>query len=501
MSRYIRAERRLTAILHDWRALALLYVLANCAAGLAAFYFRGPWLDEFATRVFADPSIPFAKAWSELWPTESNPPFFYMIARLVEGVAGDSLLARRAANTLPLVAMLGWFSLIAYRRPELRSFLALFAVFAFGGRIFLQDLPYYRSYFWQYAAEVCFIGATVVAYVDRSARLAWVQLLAVPFLLLLHQITAIYAAALIAALFVVDFKAGHWRRVAGWAIVGALSLGPLALFATSQWAHAPQVMSRVAWISAKSSGAALVEILNVFPSGLAQNGVAALGAIYVLATKLRPIGPWRGIALLMASCGAIATAVVLCINLFEPIVVQRYFSFPVVELAACLAIVLQPLAHQNPRFALAMLLNATVFLVGYGFPQIHKKMWERGGEIVGGIVQDCPSTRVRGGAQPADERESVGLAYLGRRHGFSVLPVAPDAPGDCPVLYWSEGNAPTEADLARFGGSLARATNFTANYGLPESLLSQAAAIRSNNGVILMVGGSQELKTRWKAEP
>ena len=69
------------------------------------------------------------------------------------------------------------------------------------------------------------------------------------------------------------------------------------------------------------------------------------------------------------------------------------------------------------------------------------------------------------------------------------------------MLYWSEGNVPSEADLARFGGSLARATNFTANYGLPESLLGQAAAIHSNSGVIVMLGGSPELKTRWKADP
>ena len=247
-------------------------------------------------------------------------------------------------------------------------------------------------------------------------------------------------------------------------------------------------MGEVDWIPRLGVLASLAEIGAIFPGAMAQNWAAAGCAVLALAAASRPRGRRAvTIALLLGSAIA-ATALVLAINAVKPIVVQRYFSFVFVECACALAVLIAPWLDSHRRVAWLAPLNAAAFLLTYGVTQAHKPLWERGAEQVAAIVRACPTARVRGGSRPEDPRETLGLTYLGRRHGFKVLPVAPDAPDDCPVLYWTEQNAPTDSEVAVFAGNLARAANAKAGYQLPEALLSAATAERTNNGAIIIVG-------------
>ena len=67
-----------------WGAISLVLLIVSAA-------FRGPWLDDFATFLFADPGVPWGRAIHQLWPTETNPPLFYALARLWWDMTGDGL--------------------------------------------------------------------------------------------------------------------------------------------------------------------------------------------------------------------------------------------------------------------------------------------------------------------------------------------------------------------------------------------------------------------------
>jgi hypothetical protein len=471
----------------NWRILACAVGMAACVIVVAACFLRGPWLDDFATEFYANPAIPLKQAWFELWPTETNPPFFYLIARWGGESFGDSLSARRLLNGLPLFAMIAWFVAAARGQPQRHGFLAAYAAVIFCGKIFLVSFPYYRSYFWQYAAETVFCGSAVIALIENRRSPDLGQLASLPFLVMLHQVTAIYAGVLIVALAAADFAAKRTRRaVAGIAACG-LSALPVLAFSWLQYRHSSQVLDQLNWIPANGILASIREIAAAFPMAMAHNWAAVGCGALALASMWRPAGPRATAIAVLVGSAAAATAIILVMNEFRPIIQERYFSFAYVECICALAVVVAPWLDAHPRVAWLVPLNSAVFLFTYGVAQAHKKVWERGAEQVAAIVRTCPSTRVRGGSQPEDIRETLGLAYLGRRHGFRVLPVAPDEPGQCPVLYWSEQNAPTDADLAAFGGNLARAANAKARYQLPDSLLEISTAERTNNGVIVIV--------------
>src|SRR5271155_808525 len=167
----------------------VLLVAMSCGIALVAAYCRGPWHDEFASMYFANPSVPWSRAWLGLWPSETNPPFYYMIARVAAEAFGRSILVGRLINVVPLAFIIFWFAFAWRRSPERRGFLIAYACLVFGGMSFLSMFPNYRSYFWQYCAAVVFIGATSRS--DRGRAPDPFQIAATPFLLLLHEVTAI----------------------------------------------------------------------------------------------------------------------------------------------------------------------------------------------------------------------------------------------------------------------------------------------------------------------
>src|ERR1700690_771830 len=143
------------------RAAVGLAGVAICGVLVAALR-RGGWGDEYITTYFANPAIPFGTAWAQVWARETNPPYFYLLARLWQEITAPSLFAHRLINVVPLAFLVAWFARTALRCPAHRQFLTCLAVLAFSGAFFMRYFPEYRSYFWQYCAELVFLGAASI---------------------------------------------------------------------------------------------------------------------------------------------------------------------------------------------------------------------------------------------------------------------------------------------------------------------------------------------------
>jgi len=468
-------------------SVAVLAVVAS-ALVLVGAYYRGGSFDEFATFRFADPSVPFGVAWRSLWPTETNPPFFYMIARVAVDAVGPSLFARRMVNLLSLLFLLVWFAIAVARNPAHRGFLAGLALFGFCGKVFVFYFPEYRSYFWQYCAELVFVGAATIGYLDRRRLPDPFQLAVVPVLVLLHQVTALYAGVLAALLILADLRRRFWLRAGSLALVCLLSAIPLVVSTWLQLHQSHHLAGLVAWIRPLGTFTALWWVAGYLPPDLAQNWIAILAAVAALMlTAYRPRGDTAALASLLAFAAAVATAAILVINRYLPLTVDRYFTFLAVEIACIMVLVVEPMLRAKPWLAGLIFLTSAIYLGASSVQLIRDRRWDRGAEMVAALVAQCPATRVHAGSLPVNDAEQTGLAFVAAPWHLHLLPVAPDVPGVCPVLYWTEYKPASRTELALFHGDAVRATNYRARLGLSEAVMSHTIAIKTQNGIILEV--------------
>lgn len=492
------------------RAAMGLAGVAVCGVLFAAFR-RGGWGDEYATVYFANPAIPFGTAWADVWPRETNPPYFYVLARLWQELTGPTLFARRLINLLPLTLLLAWFVRTALRSPAHRQFLACLAILAFSGSFFMRSFPEYRSYFWQYCAGLVFLGAASIAYLDRSDRLDrndWpdpLQLVALAFLMTLHQVTALYAGIVLVPLILVDLRRRRYRRATSLAAVAFLSLLALGLSSWMQMRDFQSVLDRVSWIAPHGPLTSLWLIVTSLPEALGGNWVViALGALITLLPRYRPRGAPASLILLIAGAAAIATLAVLAIDQRSPMVIARYFTFLTVEVMVVLSLAMVPLLTAR-RWVAIPVFAAAVYPVIHGTSSMSRDSRSLGdARKIADIVAQCPGTRIRSAASPATapqtveqitskageevEIQKIAITDVASAYHLTLLPLAPDQPKDCPVIYWT-GALITEAAISRHPGNLAAAVNEAGGFGLDAAALSHARVIATykNFGAILVV--------------
>lgn len=488
-----------------WPRAAL--ALAGVAIGgvLIAAYHRGGWGDEYATVYFANPAIPFGTAWAEVWARETNPPYFYLLARLWQEVTGSTLFAHRLINLLPLAFLVAWFVRTALRSPAHRQFLACLAILAFSGDFFMGSFPEYRSYFWQYCVGLVFLGAASIAYLERSERPDLFQLVALPFLITLHQVTALYTGIMLVPLIVVDLRRRHYRRATSLAIVAFLALLALGLSSWMQLQDFQSVLNRVSWIAPHGPLTSLWLIVTSLPQALGGNWVViVLGALIAFLPHYRPRGAAASLILLIAGAAAVATLVVLAIDQHSPFVIARYFTFLTVEVMICLSLAIAPLLAAQ-RWVAIMVFAAAVYPVIHGTSSMIRDRRSLGdARKIAEIVAQCPTTRIHSAASPGsapradeqftskggayDEINKIAIADVASAYHLTLLPLAPDQPNDCPVIYWT-GALITEAALSRHPGDLAGAVNEAGGFGLDAVALSHARVIETykNLGAILVV--------------
>lgn len=103
-----------------------LFALMAVVAVWAAWQ-RGPWLDEFWTLWLSRHDVPLMAAVRERWLIDVHPPFFTGMNWLVQTWAGNSIVARRLMNFLPLVASLLLTTTLCRRYPNNRKYIIICA--------------------------------------------------------------------------------------------------------------------------------------------------------------------------------------------------------------------------------------------------------------------------------------------------------------------------------------------------------------------------------------
>ncbi len=470
-----------------WNA-ALLFALGDFALLLISADYRGPSFDDFATFYFAEPSVSWGEAWRHLWPTETNPPLFYALARLWRDGAGVTLWARRMINVWPLLAAAFWWS--QRFRPassEQRQFLLIYALGAVSSYYFFKDFTFYRSYFLQYIAAFIFVGAATLNHLQQRRGLDGWQILAIPFLVNLHQVTTLYFGIFLALLLLIDLRARNLRRPLVMGGLALICLIPLLAFIWLQHFEQSAVMNHAAWIKPRSFIEALRAVLGFLPRALGQNWVLiAAGLIGLVGFTAQPaIRFWQRV---LGAAITLATLLLLAANEIVPLIVDRYFAFMTVVTIAILALASLRVAERFKWFTPLLLGFAAIYSGAEFNLALRDQGWRQGASRVAQEIAKCPTTHVHAGAFPANEFETAGLAFLAAEFGFITLPADQiERPTQCPVLYWSEISGPLAPNLASWQGDLVRAANASSSWALPEDMLTHASAERTKNGVIIIV--------------
>jgi len=243
-------------------------------------------------------------------------------------------------------------------------------------------------------------------------------------------------------------------------------------------------------------------ILRYLFADLGKNGVAFLAACVIpFLPRWRPHDLSASLIRPIAGAAAVATVSALIVNYRSPLVVDRYFTFLAVELMVIITLIIVPALTAQPKLATLVTANAAVFLIHTSIAVCHDRRWLADADMVAQLVAQCPETRVHAGSRPPKfgpdpaeiigpvQGEEIGLANIAVVDHLTLLPLSPDTPTACPVIYWTEYRGPTKLQIAQHHDDIVSAANDSAGFGLDAAALANAKAIptASNFGIILVV--------------
>ena len=271
--------------------LGILGALALLASGLW-FRFHGSlgesmWLDEAYSAYAAGKGFGFL--WHVVPSYETHPPFYYSLLRLWTLLFGDSLAGHRALGhvagvaVLPVIALIGRAVAEGSGLPPRRIAwgAAGFAALSIALVAMTREIR-------PYPVMILVYGGTILALVRlgnaaaRTGRIAvrpYLGYLAgLALMLWLHNLGALYAAALGTALLLVVLRPGLARRDWGWLVGGHLAVALAWLPALLILADQAPTWVRATWLT--FSWAEIPGKLGIL---YAAPGLAAGAALFVLA--------------------------------------------------------------------------------------------------------------------------------------------------------------------------------------------------------------------------
>ena len=471
-------------------AVILLVMAADAAL-------RGPWLDEFWTLELSDPGRGLSALVSDGWLRDTHPPAFNLWATLLSSLGINAIPWARLASNLPAAGLMIWAAVSFSRRiPGTRSYHLAMSLLVLALPLSVEAFANYRSYFWQIASLASLAAVTrhvVATPVDldfrRDLGLAAISILAVFGSMALHYVGAIFGGLLAAAVFFTALARGHWRWAMLVSVTGVaafVQVVAVAFLQARNWA----VDLDHSWIEASSIALAVAVPVALVVAALANN-LVPLAALWP--GSRRWTASERTFVALLAGVLGLGTIVVLVIDAFRPIMVDRYlFAVPVLVCAIMAAMAAKldrarPLRLLLPLWAVAMV-SGQFFLHGA------KPQWEEGARSVAKIVETCSTTRIYAASGwalgPAAEtraarREDAVFrrAYedLASEHGYEVRFLGQNEKarvtlGRCPVLVWYEHTPNNAEDDPRVAVEAAGLT------GIEEARLS---VLRSPTGFVV----------------
>jgi hypothetical protein len=160
--------------------------------------------------------------------------------------------------------------------------------------------------------------------------------------------------------------------------------------------------------------------------------------------------------------------------------VDRYFSFLAVELTVMLLLTIVPVLTAHPRLGALVIANALLYTGWSSLSIARYQGWAQDAPIVARLAAQCPGTRIHAGSNPPDPAEQIGLVEIAAKYKLTLLPLAPDTPGPCPVLYWTEYRPPKRGHLTP------AAANAAAGFGLGAEALRHSEVVKTKFGIILV---------------
>ncbi len=458
----------MTAALYkrSWPWVAGIFCLAVIVGIILAAALRGPWLDEFATIWYSDRTLSIHALFRNRWMFESNLPSFYFLSRLWANVAGDDVFALRLINLFPLALLTAWFLRTWRLHSSHRNFLIVFAVLAFSNRFMTWYFPELRSYFIQYCAEIVFLGAAWIGFEDRRRTADVCQLLAMPFLICFHQVTAIFAVAWIIAFGLADLRRGFVARATALGLTTLASLAVTFAFMALQRRNADAVLGQIAWIGHSSIRAAVTQLLGSFVKGASRNWIGVVAAVLLIIRPKWPAWAWivppkpstlRFCQLVIASF-VLGSLVVLAVNYTTPVMVDRYFSAVAASAVCILAVMLRDAVTASPALGAFFFANAAIYTGVSIAGAAGDARWNQEADIIASVQQRNPGAPIYVGAVPEGATGAdLGYAWYAEHRHFKTIRAAEriataPLPADSPTIFWAEHSGPTRGQVAAAGG-------------------------------------------------
>lgn len=434
-----------------------LFVFAGCAAVFACVS-RGIWLDEFWSIRLGETTLPLAALVEQRWLRDTNPMTANLFYRVAAASGAQDIAALRLVLNVPaaltLLAATWW---LARTSPTRSAFYVVFAMLIVGLPAFTAAFSDFRIYFWQLCAAATLVNFAYRLTVDTPSAvprpLTALGIAALVAGLTLHFVSALIVSALVAVFLIHLVRKRDMRALIAVAVPAVLCWSAMLAMFVLQYRRVAQDMD-ASWIGTSTPEALYIAAGTPAVALLANPAATAFALLS--SRDSHTLQAERAFVALLAIGVAAGIALVLLINAWRPIMVDRYLLGWQVALCGIVAVYAsRAVAGGGWKLYLVVACSAaSVALTAY--QNARETGWDGTRDHIVEAVRSCPATSVyaispwrlkaqRGSRAAALERLVFDEAYrrLAREAGFAVLLVSDaarvlDIPAECPALLWIE---------------------------------------------------------------
>lgn len=440
-------------------AAALLVLVVFLVLTTLVSAYRGLWYDEAWSLFYAHHDVSFGRALYERWLTDVHPPAFYMFAWLWYPVTGDSMLARRLLNIIPVLADVFCLWWLGRRDVRLRNFGIVLSILVMASLLSFSAMINHRSYTFQIAAALALVMGLRAAllsgadYEHHDRGVLLLLLVAIIASLNFHFLASLQSVVLY-GVFVLGFWFSRRRR---WAVRLFLAgvIASLPLFATYMLQHGILSTTVSNFWAATDTHRAVHIVFDMLTDTMKYNVAIVLVAVVVLVTEFRSrqllVLNERNSFVLVCGIAVLGTcAFDIALNAMRPILIDRYLTVlvPFVAAVPC-AIAAEWIMRDRRLLWLSALFS--IAAVGWTYRQnANIRNWDATAAIVAEAVHRCADTAVHGVPRYRVVKDAVVLPneaemyqvnyrYVGAKFGFAVEPAGSGRMSvACPTLVWAE---------------------------------------------------------------